>query len=119
MFVIYRDQVEGFAAQRRASFARAAAQLLEERLGRAVLVEAVEAAIGRALARHIDNEPEVLQYAALELLAGGELVQRWPWAEEVLARSELLPIGKLRVLVRAATARGHDTRTLDFLGAWR
>lgn len=119
MFVIHRDQVEGFATLRRAAFEGEAARILAARTGREPSLEALRASIARALARHIENEPEVLQYVALELIAGGELSQRWPWAAEVLARSELLPIGKLRVLVRTATAHGHDTQAIDFLGAWR
>lgn len=119
MFVIHRDQVEAFARERRAAFEETAARLVTARLGRAVTVEAVHASVDRALEWRVENEPEVLQWVALEQTAEGPLVERWPWAGAVLETDGLAAIGKMRTLVRAAAERGHDVANVDFLGAWK
>jgi hypothetical protein len=119
MFVIHRDQIETFAAQRREAFEQSAAAIVGERLGRAVAQADVRASVDRALRCRVDCEPEVLQWIALEQVAGGALGERWPWALAILEDAQLRPIGKVRTLVRAAADRGHDVRAIDFVGAWK
>jgi hypothetical protein len=119
MLVIHRDQVEAFAAQRREDFVRTSAAYLGKLVGRGVPIEAVRASTERALARRIATEPEVLQWIALEQIAGGPLDERWPWAEDILSTEHLSAAGKLRVLVRTAAQHGHDVAAIDLLGAWK
>jgi hypothetical protein len=60
----------------------------------------VSGAIDKARRFGVDTEPEAAQLVLLFLLLGLDADQRLPWAREALLDPGLLPLGKLRRLVR-------------------
>jgi len=56
----------------------------------------------------ITTEPEAAQLILLFLVLGIDADEAMPWVREVLADRDLLPIGKLRKLIRLARERRID-----------
>lgn len=117
MFRIHADQVQAFAEERRRAFERGARETLASRLGAAPDEAFVTASVDRALSRGISGELHVLQYLALEAHVNGDLLSAWPWTAEVLADDRRVPVGKLRIILRQAAARGVAIDALDLVQA--
>jgi hypothetical protein len=68
----------------------------------------VRAALVKCERHAITTEPEVAQLMLLFLILGLDADESTPWVREILTDQDLLPIGKLRKLIRLARSQGLD-----------
>jgi len=68
----------------------------------------VRAALAKCERHAITTEPEAAQLILMFLVLGLDADESKPWVQEILTDRELLPIGKLRKLIRLAREQGID-----------
>lgn len=115
MFRISRQQFEQMADKTRHDFVRMMDTYLREhfaewvrKMPKADSEAWVRAALAKCERHEITTEPEAAQLILLFLVLGPESDESTPWVQEVLTDRELLPIGKLRKLIRLAREQGID-----------
>mgnify|MGYP001220235211 FL=1 len=113
MFRIRREQLEHFADRAREEFLAKMRAYLRESFAELVsamndaeLSAWLRDALGRCERFGVDTEPEAAQLVLLYLVLGLDAHEQYPWAREALEDPVLVPLGKLRRLVRAARAEG-------------
>ncbi|MBK8056872.1 MAG: hypothetical protein IPK33_03020 [Gemmatimonadetes bacterium] len=71
----------------------------------------VQNAVARCEQFAVDTEPEAAQLILLLLVLGLDVLERHPWSRDVLTARDLIPLGKVRLLVR--TARKHAVNDIE------
>jgi hypothetical protein len=115
MFRIRQVQYELFAQQARAEFVAKMRAYLRSAFAGWVsgmdddaLDEWVRAALVRCEQSGVTTEPEAAQLVLLLLVLGLDAAERRPFVAPILDDRRLLPIGKVRALIRAARAHRVD-----------
>jgi hypothetical protein len=113
MFRISRQQFDDMADKTRQDFVRMMDNYLREHFAewvpgmpKADCESWVRAALAKCERHAITAESEAAQLILLFLVLGLDADESTPWVQEVLTDRELLPIGKLRKLVRLAREQG-------------
>jgi len=113
VFRILAHQMSWFVEKGRRHFVGRLVGLLEasypdsiEGMTREETTAWVDAAVAKAAFYGIETEPEVTQLVLLFLVLDIDVDLNEPWAREILADPDLVPIGKVRALVEEARERG-------------
>ncbi len=114
MFRIRRQQMDHFRHAGKARYVERVAEWVDEtfpgrfRYGsRAELEELVRAAVAKADGHGFEIELETTPLVLLLLHVGLDADERLPWFAEALGRRALAPLGRARLLVHEARARGE------------
>jgi hypothetical protein len=113
MLRIQQHQLKSFADETRRGFVRMMDAYLREhftgwvrKLPREDCETWVRAALAKCELYDVTTEPEAAQLILLLLILGLDADDSTPWVRETLGDGSLLPIGKVRKLIRLARAQG-------------